>query len=257
MSGLDALLAVVARLRGPDGCPWDRAQTPASMARFVLEEAHELVEALDAGDPAAIRDELGDLLFTVALVARMFEEARAFSLSDAAEGAATKMIDRHPHVFGDAPPDSAGIVAWEAHKAASRPERTSVLDGVPRALPALLRAERLGHKARALRFDWPDADGPRRKLDEEVAELDEAIAAGDPDRMTHELGDVLLTLASLGRHLPGPGAEAALRAANLRFESRFRAVERAVAASGDDPTRVDPDVLERYWDDAKRAEEDA
>jgi len=253
MSDLDELLSVVARLRCERGCPWDRAQTPSSMARYVLEEAHELVESLESADWDAIRDELGDLLFIVALIAQMAKEADAFDLHDAAGTAAAKMVRRHPGVFGDEP-SSSGLASWEAHKARERAPRPSALSGIPAALPALLRAEKIGARAAAVGFDWPDPSGPRAKIDEELQELDRALAAGDPAEITHELGDVLLSVVNLGRHLPGPGAEAALRAANRRFTQRFAGVEQRATAAGLAPGQASPETLELFWEQAKAEE---
>lgn len=253
MIDLDALISVVAQLRSERGCPWDRAQTPQSMARYVIEESHELVEALEGGDWVSIQEELGDLLFIVALIAQMADEAGAFDLNGAARIAADKMVRRHPAVFGHAA-STSGLAAWEARKAAERAQRPSALHGIPKALPALLRAEKVGARAAAVGFDWPDASGPRAKIDEELAELDQAIADREPERIAHELGDVLLSVANLGRHLPGEGAEAALRRANQRFERRFAGVEERVAAAGLEPGQASPELLERFWAQAKAME---
>lgn len=256
MPALDELLAVVARLRGPTGCPWDRDQTPSSMARFVLEEAHELAAVLDAPNPDAhaAREEVGDLLFVVALLCQMFEERGDFTLEHAAAGSARKQIERHPHVFAAPGAPAPAPTDWESRKAASRAPGTSRLSGVPQAMPALLRAERLGQKAASVGFDWPDASGPRAKVDEELAELDQAIAHGDADRIDHELGDVLLSLTSLSRHLSGSGSEAALRRANTRFVERFSSMESQAARAGRDLSGASSDQLEAWWDQAKREE---
>jgi MazG family protein len=254
MSSIDELLSVVARLRAPDGCAWDRAQTASSMSRYAIEEAFEVAEAIDSGDRRALVGELGDLLFIVALIARIAEDEGSFCFDDVAGAASAKMIARHPHVFGDAAPDSGGIASWEARKAERETGRASLLDGVPRALPALLRAERIGAKASAIGFDWADAAGPRAKLDEEIAELDAAIASGDEARITDELGDVLFTVANLSRHLPGPGAEAALRGASAKFERRFTGVELRLRASGLPRHAVGGAQLERWWAEAKAEE---
>lgn len=254
MPGLDELLAVVARLRGPNGCPWDRDQTPSSMARFVLEEAYELAAVLDAPnpDPSAASEEIGDLLFVVALLCQIFEERGDFTLEHAAAGSAHKQIERHPHVF--ASPGAPSPADWESRKAASRAPGASRLSGVPQAMPALLRAERLGQKAASVGFDWPDARGPRAKVDEELAELDQAIAHGDADRIDHELGDVLLSLTSLSRHLPGSDSEGALRKASGRFVRRFSSMESQAARAGLALDGAASDQLEAWWDQAKREE---
>lgn len=259
MSELDELTDVVARLRAPDGCPWDRAQTPQTVRKYLLEEAYEVVGAIDGNDDDELRGELGDLLFNIVLLARMAEERGAFTLTDVIATIRQKMVHRHPHVFdrGEGPaPDRAQIAAaWEALKAEEQPGRSSVMDGLPGALPALIRAERVSNRAAQLGFDWPDANGPRAKIDEEVAELDEAIAAGDIDGMTHEIGDVLLATVNLARHLPVSGAEDCMRAAARRFEARFRHVEGQIAASGRAATELDLDTLEAFWRKAKEVEE--
>lgn len=247
MDAFDRLVAVVERLRGPTGCAWDRAQTPESVRAYVLEEAHEVVEAIDAGDAAALRAELGDLLFLVLLVARMHEEQGAFDVAAALDAATEKMVRRHPHVFGE----GGERTAWEAQKRAEG--RRALLDGIPRALPALLRSQRIGERAAEVGFDWPDVEGVRRKLDEELAELDQARASGSVERIEEELGDVLLTLTSVARHL-GVRAEDALRRATAKFEARFRAVEAACELDGRGVAATPPAELDRLWNAAKRSE---
>ncbi len=255
---LQDLVQIVARLRGDDGCPWDRAQTPGSMRPYLLEEAYEVLHALDADDAPEIEGELGDLLFIIALLAQMGEAQGRWSLEGALQRVSHKMIVRHPHVF--APADAAGptedraasggLAAWEARKAKERPRGSSALDGVPGDLPALLRAHRVSEKAATVGFDWPNAAGVREKLTEEIAELDEAITSGAPDAIGEELGDVLFTLVNLGRHLPG-GAETALRMAVSRFEVRFRALEHALAAGGTAVAAAPADTVEREWREVK------
>lgn len=248
------LLEVVAALRDPGGCPWDRAQTPATLRPHVLEEAHEVVAALDAADPAAVRGELGDLLFLVAMLARMHEEQGVFDLQDVAREVVGKMERRHPHVFGAAQVDGVQAVrrSWEATKAAERGGAGSALDGVPPSLPAALRAHRVGDKAASVGFDWPDLAGVRAKVDEELAELDEAVQVGQADAIAEEYGDLLFATAQLGRHL-GIGAEDALRQATAKFERRFRAVEAACLADGVDVLTCGPARLEAYWQRVKES----
>lgn len=253
-SGFEELVGVVARLRGEGGCPWDRAQTPESLRPYLLEEVYELVDAIDRGDHAELRKELGDVLFQVVLVAQMAGEYGWFSLDDVLSGIVEKMIRRHPHVFDPdhvAGRDEGGVSAWESRK---EKERTggSALDGVPAALPALLRAHRISEKAGRVGFDWPDATGVRAKLDEELGELDQAMASGDPETIGEELGDLLFTVVNLGRHLP-VGAEEALRGATGKFERRFRALEAGLAAEGRSVHDTPPDELERRWQLAKAA----
>ena len=212
MSALDDLVSLVATLRGPAGCPWDRAQTPATMRPYLLEEAYEVVEAIDGGEPGALQAELGDLLFQIVLIAQMAQEAGRFSIQDVALGIHHKMVRRHPHVFvpGHVEADAGSVSAWEARKAMERPAGSSALDGVPNALPALIRAHRVGEKAARVGFDWPDAGGVREKVDEELGELDAALAGGNPAEIVDEYGDALLALANLGRAL-GLSPEDALR----------------------------------------------
>ncbi len=230
------------------------------MRPYLLEEAYEVLDALDKGDPAQIREELGDLLFQVYFHARLAEERGEFDIVAVTEGIVAKMVERHPHVYapsapGDPPAGSSTAVAstigaWEARKAARRPG--SRVDGVPAALPALLRAHRVGEKLAHVGFDWPDLNGVLTKVEEERAELDAALASGDPAAIRHEYGDLLLACSSLGRFLGIPG-EDALREANTRFEGRFRKVEAAAAAAGVPLEEAGLERLEAWWQEAKRA----
>lgn len=258
MAALDALVAIVERLRAPDGCPWDSAQTPDSLRPMLLEETYEVLEAIDRGDDPNLREELGDLLFCITLLAQMKSEAGIFDLADVATDIADKMVRRHPHVFGNAKHE--GVAGWEAIKAAERAGRQvappSALDGVPVALPALLRAQRIGAKAAAVGFDWKTLDGPRAKLDEEILELDEAVERAHIDAtmtaaVEEELGDVLFSTVNLARHL-GLSAEDALRAATEKFERRFRGLETELRVEGADPREMDAASLEARWQDQKR-----
>jgi MazG family protein len=254
VGGFDELVAIAARLRGKGGCPWDRAQTLASMRPYLLEEAYEVLAAIDRADREDLEKELGDLLFTAALIARIAEEAGWFDVEGALRRVNRKMVDRHPHVFDPAHRSDGtegDVQAWEARKARERLGRGSALDGVPNALPALLRAHRVSEKAGKVGFDWPDAAGVRAKLDEELAELDAAIASGDPMEIGEELGDVLFTLVNLGRHLP-VAAEDALRMATDKFGARFRALEQDLGAEGKTVYEVDPQELEARWAAVKR-----
>jgi len=229
LPALSRLLAVVARLRAPDGCPWDRKQTPASMAPHLLEEAFEAADALRRGDGAAASEELGDVLVNVAMISQITGEVGGAGIAAVAAAAADKLVRRHPHVFGEHRADSAEAAYrnWEQQKQqekAQQPGPRGVLAGVPRALPALLRAFRSGEKAARVGFDWPDRQGPRLKIDEELAELDAAIASGDAAAMADELGDVLFSLCNLARHL-GVNPEMALGSTTDKFQRRFEAVE--------------------------------
>lgn len=252
MDAFDELVSVVARLRRE--CPWDRAQTETSLRPYVLEEAYEVVAAIDRGDRGALRKELGDFLFQVLLLSQISEDGGGFTLEDVVRGVTEKMIRRHPHVFDPAfvaGEQDGGIVGWEKRKAEEHDG--SVLDGVPDALPSLLRAHRVSEKAGRVGFDWPDLPSVRAKVAEELAELDEAIARGTPEEVGEELGDLLFAIVNLGRRLP-VGAEDALRMATAKFERRFREVEQRVAELGRTVFDVDLEELERHWTAVKRAE---
>ncbi len=249
VDSLDELVAIVARLRGEDGCPWDRAQTFESLRPYVLEEAYEVVESIDRGDRDALARELGDALFQIILLARIAADDDAFTIDDVARASADKMIRRHPHVFdpsADRTEGAGGMAAWEGHKARERGKGTSALDGMPAALPALLRAHRVSEKAASVGFDWPDAAGVRAKVGEELAELDVAIANGDANAIGEELGDLLFALVNLGRHLP-VAAEDALRAATTKFEKRFRRMETQIQARGGTVAETGADALDAAW----------
>ena len=249
------LLAIMARLRDPvAGCPWDLEQCFASIAPYTLEEAYEVADAIERGDLAALEEELGDLLLQVVFHAQIASEQGAFDFERVARGISAKMVRRHPHVFGtETVADAAAqSTRWEDIKAAEKAAAGTargLLDNIPLALPALTRAGKLGRRAARIGFDWPDAAGARAKLDEELAELDEAVSGGDRARISAELGDVLLAVSNFARHLQ-VDAEAALRAANGRFTTRFGHVERQVA-SGLGRSQAE---LEVYWRQAKEAE---
>lgn len=253
-SAVRELLEIVARLRDPEaGCPWDVEQTFRTIAPYTLEEAYEVADAIERDDLAGLRDELGDLLFQVVFHAQMARERGAFDFEDVARGIRDKLVRRHPHVFaGRRVTDAAEQTRlWDElkHREKAAAGRRSVLDDVPLALPALARAAKLGRRAARLGFDWPDLAGVRAKVDEELAELDDARATGDRAALEAELGDVLFALANLARHLE-VDPEAALRASGARFERRFHHVERRAADSG----RSDPESLEAFWAEAKAAE---
>lgn len=254
---IDRLLAIMARLRDPErGCPWDREQNFATIAPYTIEEAYEVADAIERGDPAALKDELGDLLLQVVFHARMAEEAGNFAFADVAAAIADKMVRRHPHVFGDAvvATVAAQNEAWEAHKAAERQASgaaESVLDGVALALPALLRAAKLSRRAARIGFDWPDARAVIAKINEEIAEVESELANGAvPARVEDEIGDLLFAAANLARKLDVE-PETALRRATAKFERRFRRVEALAAERG---IGRDLDALEALWQQVKRAE---
>jgi len=251
-----AVLDVMARLRDPKGgCPWDLEQNFATIAPYTIEEAYEVADAIERNDLPALKEELGDLLFQVAFHARMAEEAGAFDFADVAQALADKMIERHPHVFGDRIERSAEeqTDAWEALKAEKRAAKGgSLLDDVPMALPALMRAEKLTKRAARINFDWPTPDEVLAKLDEELDELKEAQASGDQDALTEEMGDLLFVMANLARKLK-VDPEEALRRANAKFTRRFQYIERRLAEQGRAGTQP-LDDMEALWVEAKQAE---
>ena len=249
--GIGRLLAIMADLRDPEnGCPWDVAQSFATIAPYTIEEAYEVADAIARSNMDDLRDELGDLLLQVVYHAQMASEVGAFDFDAVAHGIADKMIARHPHVFG---PEAGGPPPpglWEALKAAERAAkgaRSSALDDVALALPALVRAEKLQKRAAQVGFDWPDAAGPRAKVLEELAELDAAAA----DDEAEELGDLLFAVVNLARKR-GIAPEEALRAANAKFERRFRAIERLAEARGLVLEDLGLDALDGLWDEVKR-----
>ncbi len=248
----ERIVEVMARLRAPDGCPWDREQTLDSLRQWLLEETYEVLEAIDGGDPAAHRDELGDLLLQIVFQSRIREEEGAFDAADVANAIADKMLRRHPHVFGDEQASDREAVRrrWSELKAEEK-GRESALDGVPKALPALLRAMRVGQKAAAVGFDWSNRLEVLAKLDEERAELSEALLEGDPAAVHHELGDYLFTVVNLARHL-GVDPEGALQDTTRRFEARFRHVEGGVLRAGGRMQDTPADELEERWQAAKK-----
>lgn len=240
---IDQLLAIMAQLRHPEqGCPWDVEQTFSTIAPYTIEEAYEVADAIERNDLTALKDELGDLLFQVVFHARMAEEAGHFGFEDVAGAISEKMLRRHPHVFGDAEkPD------WEGLKALEREgkEDDSALAGVALGLPALLRAEKIQKRAARTGFDWPDAQGAKAKVFEEIAEVE---AAADQDAREDEIGDLLFAVVNWARKLD-IDPEAALRRANSKFEKRFRIME---SISGDAFSRLDLEAMEELWQEAKR-----
>ncbi len=254
---LARLLAVMAALRAPDGCPWDRNQDFASIAPYTIEEAYEVADAIASGDFAALQDELGDLLLQVAYHSRMAEEAGRFAFAEVARGIADKMVRRHPHVFGDAAARDAAAqtAAWDEQKRAERTARRqgATLAGIPVGLPALTRAEKLTRRAARVGFDWPDVAAVLDKLEEEAAELRAELADASRERLQDEVGDLLFVLANLCRKLD-LDAEACLRAANRKFERRFAAVEASLAAEGRAPAEATLPEMEAFWQAAKTGE---
>jgi tetrapyrrole methylase family protein/MazG family protein len=256
-SAMDDLIRVIATLRGPGGCPWDREQTPRSMARFLLEEAYELADAVESETSAAVREELGDVLFHVLFLSIMHAEGGHFDLDGVCRTVADKMRRRHPHVFGSTQvKDSAEVVRnWQEIKRSEKgnDRRESVLDAVPASLPGLLRAFAVSERAARARFDWRDLGGVMDKLEEELSEFRAAAAAGDAESTAREFGDILFTLVNVARFC-GVHPESALTAAVRKFERRFRDLEKTATAGGRELAAVPQEEKDRIWDEIKRNE---
>jgi MazG family protein len=252
------LLDIMARLRGPDGCPWDREQTHTSLKPFLIEEAYEVLEAIEAADPRALAEELGDLLLQVVFHAQLARERGDFTIAEVLERITEKMISRHPHVFAGASASSSGEVLqqWEAIKqreAEAKGRSRGVLDGIPRALPSLIRAQRMQGKAARVDFDWPGAAEAWEKVEEEVREGREAIQGGDRGRIQEELGDIMFSLVNVAR-LSGLDAEEALQGAIEKFRRRFTEMEADLIARGKAMGSVSQDEMERSWETVKARE---
>jgi MazG family protein len=260
-AAVERLLSIMERLRGPQGCPWDREQTLRTLRPYVLEETYEVLEAIDAGDAREHCAELGDLLLQIVFQAQLRKEEGAFEFADVANAISDKLVSRHPHVFGDADAKDAEAVLrqWAALKREENRRKgggQSVLEGVPREMPALARADRLTEKASRIGFDWPDAAGARAKVAEELGELDEAVALGDRDAIEHELGDALFALANFSRKLGVPPEEA-LRGTLARFVARFTHVEQELERRGVGHGQATLAEMDALWDEAKSLERQA
>jgi tetrapyrrole methylase family protein/MazG family protein/ATP diphosphatase len=263
-ASFQALVALMQRLLAPDGCPWDREQDYRSLRPYVLEEACEVIDAIDSGNPTDLMDELGDLALQIAFLAELARRDGSFGPDDVMRAICEKLVRRHPHVFGDTEVSGPEDVVrnWDEIKRREKANRP-LLDGVPRSMPALERAQRLSERVSRVGFDWPDAAGSRAKVAEELEELDQSIASGDPSRIAAELGDVFFALVNLARH-HGVRAEEALRGTSDEFRRRFDHVESRVKSRhgdwprGDDgkPSRGVPlDELDAYWNEAKESRE--
>ncbi len=260
---LERLVGIMRRLRAPDGCPWDKEQDLRSLRPYLVEETYEVLDEMDrvsfGGAWQPFAEELGDLLFQIVFHAHLAEEKGAFSMADVCTAIADKLERRHPHVFGDKKlaGSEAVLQNWAKLKADERKAKTgkagSVLDGVPTGAPALQRAERLTEKASRIGFDWPDVAGARAKLDEELAEFDEALASKDRDAIEHELGDVLFSIANIARKVNTP-AEDALRGTNKRFTARFHHVEARLEAAKIPFGEATLEQMDLFWNEAKAAE---
>jgi MazG family protein len=246
------LVNVMERLLAPDGCPWDREQTLETLRSYLVEETYEVLEAMETGTAADHKEELGDLLFQIVFQSAIRQRAGEFDVDDVVAGIADKLRRRHPHVFGDGQKlesSEAVLDQWSKLKEQEKPRRT--LDGVPVHLPALTRALRLGERAAAVGFDWPDVAGARAKVSEELDELDRAVTEGDRERMESELGDLLFAAVSVARKLD-LDAEAALRGTMRRFQSRFEFVEDELEKRGKKPRDSDLKEMDAIWDEAKK-----
>lgn len=263
------LLAIMAALRAPDGCPWDREQTPKSIKSQMIEEVYELLEAIDNNDTAHTREELGDVLLHIVFQSQMAHEAGQFSFNDVASTICEKLIRRHPHVFHDEQGKYSTakeiVEVWNLAKQKEKAHRSSALEGVPAQLPALLRAEALQKKAKSVGFDWPDTAGPIDKVREELAEVLHEIEALPPEQrkdpkhnqlLAGEIGDLLFALVNVTRHL-GLHAEELLTAANNKFSTRFRAVEAAMEKAGKPMKSCTLEELDAAWENAKTAERES
>jgi MazG family protein len=260
---LSRLVDIMNRLLAPDGCPWDREQTLESLRPYLVEETHEVLEAIEAGSPSQHCEELGDLLMQIVFQSALREKEGAFHIDDVVAAISDKLVRRHPHVFAEAHAGTSEevLVQWEeikrrekaekaAHSGADSPPRT--LGGVPISLPALTRALQISARAARVKFDWPDVAGCRAKVDEELGELDRAITAGDRAAVEHEMGDLLFALVSLGRKL-GCDPEGALRAATRRFEGRFAFIEDRLRERGLAPAESSLEEMDALWNAAKAA----
>ena len=243
------------RLRGEKGCPWDREQTRDSLKPYIIEEAYEVVEAIEEGDPAKIREELGDLLFQIVFQCQIAMESGEFRFSDVVRNIGEKMIARHPHVFGNAEYKTTDevLVHWEEQKKREGKLRESILEGVPRSMPALLRARRLQDRAAKVGFDWEKAEDVFKKLDEELGEFREALEAKDRNRMEDELGDIFFMLVNISRFI-GVNPEDALRRTISKFIHRFRHIEMKAAEQGRKLSEMTLSEMDRLWDEAKAEE---
>ena len=254
---LDRFIEIVAKLRGPGGCPWDREQTHKSLLSCLLDESYEFFEAVDENSPYKMKEELGDLLLQVVFHAQMASEAGHFSMDDIAREISEKLIRRHPHVFGDVKADTSKEVLknWETIKKGEKGKehRVSLVDDIPQALPALFRAEKIQRRVARCGFDWPDIKPVLDKVEEEFAEFREALEAGDTEHAAEELGDILFALVNVGRHKE-ICAEDALRTTMTKFERRFRYIENRFKELGRDINKASLEEMDIYWEESKKSE---
>lgn len=254
MSNFPSLVRIMERLRGEGGCEWDRVQTHASLRQYLLEEAHEVVDAISRKDPGLLREELGDLLLQILFHAQIAREQGDFDITDVISSISEKMVRRHPHVFSDASASTPEAVSlqWEQiKKTMENRNHSSLIGGVPRSFPALLRGAKITKKAARAGFDWENTGQVLRKVEEEMEELKEAISGGEPEKMEHELGDMLFALVNLARFL-NVNPEVAMASANERFERRFEAMEKIAEESGCSIEKTDLQTLDLFWEKAKK-----
>ncbi len=255
--GFDGLVEIMRRLRSPGGCPWDREQTKESLKPYVVEETYEVLEAIDEGDPEKLREELGDLLLQVVFLAQLADEAGEFDVHDVIRGISEKLVRRHPHVFGGEKKDTAEevIESWASIKVEEKKEKgpSSILEGVPKQMPALLRAHRVTEKVSRVGFDWSSVDDVFRKLEEELEEFEDAVSGRDRGKMEDELGDVIFALVNVARFL-GVNPEEALKKTISRFVGRFMYIEEVLEHQGVDIREAGMEEMERLWREAKRVE---
>ena len=253
MASLKKLEDLVRTLRGPDGCPWDRAQKIPDMKQYLLEECYEVLDAIDQSTPAKLQEELGDLLFQIVFIVQMAEEMGKFGMQDVLQTVHGKMVRRHPHVFGSASAEDPEAVRrnWWKIKQAEGSTPRSHLEGVPRHLPALQRAYRLGQRASQVGLDWPEPTSVLAKVREEIDELEQALDSGSKSQIREEIGDSLFSLANLARHLK-ENPEETLQQSNEKFLARFRLLEQRARAEGSALEDLPPEELDRLWEEIKR-----
>jgi MazG family protein len=252
-AALNEFVAIVRRLRGPGGCPWDAQQTPETLKTYVLEEAYELIEALDCGDPPKVKEELGDLLLHLVFLSDLYQDLGRFSLAEVIAGIAAKMVHRHPHVFGDAKAETREELRrlWQQAKAQEGKDAPGAsLERVSPALPALVQAQRLGEAAARLGFDWPSLQGALQKVEEEWQELRQALSQPANPAWEEELGDLLFSLVNVARFL-NIDSEGALRRTIYKFIKRFNVVERTLAKAGKTPETASLEEMDAIWEACK------
>ncbi len=256
MDSLQRLIDIMARLRSANGCPWDKEQTKESLKPYLIEEAYEVLEAIDENDPEKLKEELGDLLFQIIFHCQLASEINHFTIDDVIQRIADKIIGRHPHVFGDARFESPEEVRrqWHERKKEEGKFRESILDGVPKNLPALLRSQRLQSRVSKVGFDWEKTEDVLDKVDEELSELKAAVSTGSKKDIEEELGDVLFVLVNVSR-FTGINAEEALKKTNNKFIKRFRYIEKSAQEAGRNLPEMTLEEMDRLWDDAKSKEQ--